>query len=346
MKCKYWGVIQKNDVKSKNWKLSSDDELHFELLKASQILDPIYLLLEIFKKKSIPNFFIIRYLNDYSSVWKSLLRLFSEFATLVLCKLLNISVYWICHNVDNESITNFPLITKWRRFLVRKACKTIFVTNKLLVKSAQKIFPDKDIRSISFGLVQKNSNFDKELESLIGLKLSESNSTIRILITGSPVPKSKHFDYIERLILKCRELNIGISVLVGGEFEKNIRSLNLLSIYAQYPEILVYDRYINISDDFVRDNFNFYFRVYSDLSVPYTLYESCSLKIPMLTIDGFFLAELIKHSNIGFVLKKDFSNIDIILQEAISDCYYQKFLRDNNWGSLSKELLLSLKQDD
>lgn len=342
MKKQFWGVIQKNDVKSINWKLASADDVNFHILRRSQIFDPLSLVSCMFVRRSIPDFFIFRYLNDYSSLPKTLTRLCSELITLCICKLLNISVYWICHNVDKESIVSYPVITKIRRYMIVRASMVIFVTNSMLIPSAKKIFKNKHVRSISFGLVNKSTLPDKNTESWISSQLP--NSKVKILITGAPVEKSMHFDYVEALILKCRLQKISISILIAGEFDNDDRALSLVQTYIKYPEIVLCKSYINISDKFINDNFNFYFRAYSDLSVPYTLYESCTLAIPMLTIEGCFLADIVEKYEIGFSLSSDFSNLSSVINKNVNSINYMTFLDKNNWRSLSQELLMSLRK--
>src|SRR5690554_3556319 len=77
----------------------------------SPILIPIQLLKFMFARGK-PIGVVYRYLNGYPSLCKDLIRFLSETFTLVLCKLLNIRLIWICHNVDRESLVYNKRITK------------------------------------------------------------------------------------------------------------------------------------------------------------------------------------------------------------------------------------------
>src|SRR5690606_14019778 len=111
---------------------------------------------------------IIRYLNDYPSFLKTILRTFSEFFLIGICKIANIKVFWICHNVDRESTQHFPKISELRRNIIAFYSLRIFVMDTLLVEFAKHTFPkhrDK-IDYISFGEIEGNTHGSGDKDSI------------------------------------------------------------------------------------------------------------------------------------------------------------------------------------
>lgn len=342
MKSGIWGLVQKSDIKSQLWRKHSVAGVRLVALPRSQIFDLLELVYLIYINRSRPDFFVFRYLNDYQSLTRTICRSLSELAVVLFCRMFSIKIFWICHNVDKESVSFFPKITKLRRALLSKVSKKIFVTSELLIKDASQTLRNKHIDNISFGLIEKKEN---KVSYQNNFSSFNPDADLRILILGAPVAKSKHFDLITDLIERCRCLDISISVFIAGEFDKSERSNNLKLKYSDFPEIDLVETYVGLTKSCIMDNFNYYFRVYDDLSVPYTLYESCSYYIPTISLDGCFTARLISHYGIGYVLDKDMTNVEILLDDIVSVEKYHRFLKENNWRSLSSKIKESLSDD-
>src|SRR5690606_13593977 len=100
---------------------------------------PLFLIKQIIKKK--PKAYVLRYLNDYPSFGKTLVRTASEVILILSCILFRIEIFWICHNIDRESDMYHPIMTNFRRKIVSFFSKKIFVTDELLVRKAIEVFP-------------------------------------------------------------------------------------------------------------------------------------------------------------------------------------------------------------
>jgi len=340
------GFIQKDDNKSLNWKESCAPEVELIPLAGSQILSPLQLLLHMIKNKKTPDFFVFRYLNDYPSALRTILRLISEISVIVFCFIFRIRVFWVCHNVDKESIVNYKFITRIRRWLIIKASDNIFVTSQLLLPFAKRILGTTKVCAISFGQVNIEKKMDLEAKNtLLKHQLFNQEGVVRVIITGSPAEKSLHFDYVIKLIEAFEGIGKSIVIVVAGEFDNSLRSIKLLGSYRENKAIILFERYTCFSLEFIKNNFDFYFRVYSDYSVPYTVYESSSLRIPVLTMNKGFLPTLINQYNLGYVLNKEFTNLVCAIEscKAIDEKQYQSFLYDHHWGTLGDQLIRNCK---
>src|SRR5690554_389174 len=100
------------------------ESIHEELLKIGvvsdavkvrhPILSPLYLLKLLLTGKRI-KVYVFRYLNDSNSLFIAYLRVISEAITIGIAKLFSIEIWWLCHNVDKETSSYYPHLTKIRR---------------------------------------------------------------------------------------------------------------------------------------------------------------------------------------------------------------------------------------
>jgi len=293
-------IIQKNDLKSRKWaEAGTRFGLNIEAQYGSAINAPIFLLNHILIK-GIPFAYIIRYLNDYPSFFKTLLRLISELFLIFICFCFRIKLLWICHNVDKESKQYFPLITFIRRKLISVYSKKIFVMDYLLVPYAVSEFPkhNKKIDSISFGIIEGSKKGQLQTEKMIKEFLENRKqyaymqglNFLSLLCLGTPSStKSIHFDNLVKLIKYSLKYNFLIAAIVGGNFKDNKRCNTLLNGFNSSTNIFVLKEHTIFSDIFIRNQIDFYFRGYTDYSVPYTIYEAASFGKPTLALNcGFF----------------------------------------------------------
>lgn len=354
---KYY-LIQKDDVKSKMWAEHFPKECELVFQSGSPIRAPAFLF-KCILKKGRPVGYIVRYLNDYKFLPKTLLRLLSECLLVSLCYVLRIKIYWINHNVDRETIRNYPFISELRRALFARVSNKIFVTDEMLVPFAKQMFPDHQdkIRSISFGITPINKHCDVSAVSLAKRHIAQHKSTALkkglkpavLFCAGSPGnSKYLHFELVICLLEKSLEQGFYIIPVLAGEFNRTERGKRLLSQYQFYNQILTFDRFTRFSPAFVSDYVDFYWRVYDDWSIPFSVYEAVTFCKPTLTQEYGFLPDLLSSEGVGFVIKNDWSNLDLGLQfiaEPPQRDAYTRFLEVRGWDMLSHRLLADEEGD-
>ena len=317
-------IIQKDDIKSKKWaEASTFVGLNVVIQKKSAIYAPWFLLKFIlgFGK---PSGYVIRYLNDYQSFLRTMVRTLSEISLVMICWVFRIKIFWICHNVDKETERYFPSISNFRRKLVSRCCKRILVTDVLLKDKAAQLFPryHNKIDSISFGEIAGYDTGSGDKESIRFLAQKRDAAVqggikfLSVLCAGSPNnPKYLHFSYLIDLIEKAKINGYYIAAIVAGNWDDSERSNRLLNAYKTSPNILVFEKFTTFSSSFIKSNMDFYFRGYDDYSVPFTVYEACALRKPILALESGFLPKMVRHYDIGNVVDRDLRNIDKSLAE-------------------------------
>lgn len=355
------GIIQKSDQKSFNWKMHGIDfGIDFYLQPGSAIKSPFFLLNFIRSKRKIPDFYIVRYLNDYTSLTKTLIRLFSEFFLFFICFLFKIKIFWLCHNVDKETESNYPLISKLRRNVVFSRSEAYFVTDPLLADIFIQHFKveTKNIYTATFGRLPsdiKNVEYKPSQEEKVAIDFIEYTKRKaqlnghKVLVTlcagtlnNDSIEKVIHFNFLPLLIEKAKENKFHIIVIIAGNWDVRISGVKKLdSIYQNYPHnIFNFKKYIQLEKGFIKQFVDFYFRGYTDFSVPYTVYEACSFEKPIVCLDAGFLPNLVSHNQIGEVIDLDMKNVDIILERTLNgESYrYRSFLESHTWGSLARNI--------
>ena len=102
----------------------------------SNILRHARIILKQFFAGERVHVFVFRYLNDNKHLRVTLEYVIRDLLTIILCKLTNIKILWILHNIDKETIVHFPLICKIRRAIVSLVSKRVLVTDPLLMNHA------------------------------------------------------------------------------------------------------------------------------------------------------------------------------------------------------------------
>lgn len=118
-----------DDEKTRAWSQAAEPlNVKIVALRGTPILGPVLLLCSIVKR-GLPKGIVFRYLNDYPSVLKAVMRAISEWVVVILSRVLRIPVGWICHNVDRETKVHFRRLSEFRRGLISRFAKRIFVTD-------------------------------------------------------------------------------------------------------------------------------------------------------------------------------------------------------------------------
>lgn len=341
-------LIQKDDLKSREWAVAAQGfNINIVPQKGSPLVGPLFLIVKMFKLKR-PRAYILRYLNDYPSLTKSLLRSASELSLIILCKVFGVKIFWICHNVDRETSSYFPFLTAWRRRIVSFFSSRIFVTDELLVNYARKIFPkfQNKIESISFGELESRSNGTGDWESEEYIfkhrehAMRKNKRFLTVLCAGNPSErKYLHFPYLVNLINAANKANLYLIAIVAGKWQKDDYSKTLLSNLLQCRQVLVFENYTTFSEDFIKANIDFYFRGYDDYSVPFTVYEACQMEKPVLALNTGFLPTMIAHYDLGTCVETDFSDLEDALNKLRNNIFqFGRFRYLKQWSSLAEKL--------
>ncbi len=304
-----------------------------DAVKGHPIFAPFFILKQLIKRKKI-KVYVFRYINDSDSFLLALLRYISEFLKIFICKIFNIKIWWLCHNVDKETKVFYPKITNLRRKNISKYASRIFTTNKFLIPIAQKTFPNKFVDSLSLGYLEGsiyNNNFEnKEInkEIIQWIKDKKAHKCKIVFCIGSPADKSFHFKLISRFINAINEqdkMYKWYAIVIGDKIEKN-------SFIYNYPN----KHFINM--DIITEYADYYYRVINDYSISYSIFEAVRHKIPIITEPYGILSEIIEHYKIGIVVESYDDLISQINNFQLYSNNFQKFESENNWEVASNKI--------
>lgn len=341
-------LIQKDDVKSYKWK-EAGEELGFcvRVMPGSAVYVPLHLIRHMLKFGR-PTAVIYRYLNDYRSFWKTLIRFATELTSVCICLLFGIEILWICHNVDRETNAHHVWLSNLRRRLFARVASKILVMDPLLVGHARAVFPSsrEKIASTTFGplaglaaaggtdsgLLEKVRDF-VECSRRSGL---ESGSPVRIGLTvGTPHTKKPHFEEIPRLIEVAGSAGVTLAMIVIGPLSNYFatRDATVLNWLREHPRVLLIDDFVPVDETELAPYVDFYWRVSLDLSIPLAVYTAATSQKPILTRRPGFLSELVEYYQLGSVMSEDMSDIRDALKnlELWDPANAKKFLSSHTW---------------
>lgn len=342
-----YALIQDDDVKSQEIaRHISDIDLY--RMKGSPIKIPVYIISQILKRKKRPKAIILRYLNDSESFIKSFIRFITDMITVIMAKIMRVKLIWICHNVDKESKEYYPFLVKIRRRIVSLLSERILVTDKYLMKHASRFLKvdQSKVNFITFGMSNTLTNLDidddvhKKIIHFIGSE-NEKNTYVGFSI-GNPNPKVLHPFYTDMFIKKGAEYGVNIKIVLGGPLSGFIKKydFNTYKKLLSNPNVLFLDGNIKLNESYISQFIDFYWRVYDDYSVPFTVYNAAHLKKPILTMNKGFLKEMILGYDLGCVLENDMSNLLDTMNLLNKDRTkkFNEFVETHNWSVGAKQL--------
>ncbi|TDY02685.1 hypothetical protein [Thiohalophilus thiocyanatoxydans] len=351
-------IFQKNDTKYRAWSKGLDEYgIETTAITGSPIKAPLLILWMIIKKKPI-NGYIFRYLNDYPSLPKTIVRLLSELATILLVKIFGGHVIWIAHNVDKESSCHYKTLTNIRRLCIKNAATCIFVTDPLLLKYAQKEISDtKNIDWTCFG---RPSDLPVNRETLkvqdairsLRYKLELNNPEKKVYIglcVSSPSTKCIHFLTVSNFVDRYNHAGVIVGVVVVGAIGliHDERFQWARNEIINHEHIVLLDETISVREQYLKNDIDFFYRALDDLSVSYSVYVSASIRKPIVTEEGTFLAEMIDCYELGGVspLKSSCENENWLetLLKSWQPEKSEKFLDDRNWNVAAAQLISAIK---
>lgn len=342
------------DEKLRSWaEASRPSGVEIIGFRRSPILSPFVIVWHVLTRGR-PRGIVFRYLNDYPSLVKTVLRLISEWMVVCLCRLLRIPLAWICHNVDRETLMYHPKITELRRMMIGKAARKIFVTDPGLLVHAKRFLTEfeQKLDYVTFGQpsIKRVQTMEPDLWERL-LDFVGRPSTRRIagtktlvgLSVGHASDKTVHYEQTTRLLDAAEVLGYEIRLIIIGPIrtylEKNKPAI--LRRLREDPRIFLIDKYVLIDENQLAPHVDFYWRAYRDYSVPYGLYHAAKVKKPILAYGDGFLSEAVTQYSLGAVIREDYSNLDQALNSLIQwdEAAACQFLETHTWAEGARRLL-------
>jgi hypothetical protein len=347
-------LIQSADVKSKLWSeaanrmgIGSLDSVKGSPMK----LLPKYLISLL--KANRYDAICFRYLNDYPSFLRTTVRALVELVTILVARSFGTKIIWICHNVDKDSETYYPLINRLRRKWLVYFAKNVFVTDKLLIKHARRFLSidEKKIKSTCFGEICC-SGFSSETEaciSQISNWVAEKRVKMDEIKIGLWIGSSKD-KVIEGLndisMLMCglfeREgEQDNIAIVIVGEGWKLFKRYNydLAVVMESLGSVFIVDEQLNLPTSLWSKYFDFVVKSLDDYSVSFTHYNAISNRLPIVTFNKGFGSEFVHGYNVGVLLDSyDIQSEELKFRIANGSFNFESFLRLNSWDSGASSL--------
>jgi len=349
-------LIDYGDVKSLNWSSAAKAGGLGRIIPQDRtpILTSVVLLRSILRMAPV-DAVCLRYLNDYPQWPKTVVRLFSELCTVLLCKVFRIQLLWICHNVDRETAQYFPRVSSLRRRVIARFADRIFVTDELLKKLAAQILqvPSEKICVISFGMpFPKHPHAGRdEGGGCIGRILAWSSAyrkefpraKLGFWIGEVSPKKIGGLKEIQRIIVEAEKIGENVAFVIVGDIQNalNSASQGLLEFFQSSRNVLFLPYAIDVPPLIWGQFADFVWKPLDDLSVPMTAYNACTSRLPICVLPGTFLAEFVEYHRIGLAFDGD-SVISLIEElDGLDDAAFEAFLADRSWANGAYALLNS-----
>ena len=353
-------LINGPDFKATQWQKVAPNTLHLELFKGSRILFGLKVIQRSFFVKSKNVVVIQRYLNDYPSLFKSLLLTTIDILYVVYLRIRKIQLYWICHNIDRESINNFRVLVDLRRWLMIQSASRILVLDPFFVKYARLLFRNfqGEISAITFGPYERrieihtpstketlrNPNGPQSFYSVEGNYLYEalesfgSPNSIVGYFAGRNAEKKTSLANIPRLLQTSRQQGIPLKLIIISDLSAS-ENTKLYDFLVASEEIFFINEVMSLDLFAVARYIDFYWLGYNDISIPYSVYTAASTQVPIISTNDGILPLILRHYNMGMTLRNDFSNLSNCIQRLKkTEFSYEAFLQTHRWESLGKTL--------
>jgi len=315
-------LIEVNDKKSRNWSRAAKRLNLGELIpvSGSPMYMPFALIGSILRGK-IPDAIIMRYVNDYPSFLRTILRTFTDFLNIVIAKISGVLIFWICHNVDKESVSYYPLITLARRCALKKNSKKIFVMDDLLITPCVKALgvSKEKVVGICFGRIDMPDPDEKYESHIVEQTIARirnweyfkksQKGEIKIgLWIGTPTDKKLHgLKILADVISRPAGGDADFAFVVIGPIGKWLRqgATEAYSVLNKSSRVMMIDQYVDLPSHRWIEVCNFIWKPSSDCSINLTAYNSAAASLPLVAFAGTFFGDFIGHYKLGVVIDPD-----------------------------------------
>ena len=226
-------LFLQSDFKAESWSLFLRSKNHHSLINKNKYPYSIFLFfLQLYNSFNLDRVTVFRYLNDRKSFFNSFFNLITDFFLVLFNKIFFGKIYWIKHNIDNETYIYYPLINKLRKRILSSFSDKIFVLDQNLIKYLPKS-EKKKADWICFGVyenqidVKLHNNIKNQIK-LFKEKFSKETTPITGLTISSGLPKFKHFEQIPDLINKLNQNseNPFLFIIIGKLPESRKKDFN------------------------------------------------------------------------------------------------------------------------
>lgn len=338
-----------NDQKARNWAAAMEvnGEGQIKILDNSQLSILRHLLL-VTKNEVKFDAVCFRYLNDSKLITKSILKLIVDILVVIICKLRNKRILWICHNVDFESVVYYPRIIRFRRMMIKKAAVRVFVTDTMLIKHAAAMLdlPSSKIGVVTFGCDKDSIKelHPKLLDRLNDIKVwihshkEKTQVSVGLWIGEMLKKKLSGVEFALDLIRSNEQYDGKVLFVFVGDILQAVRndSEDLYKQLTSSPYIYVLDEHLDIPNVYWAQIADFIWKPLDDYSLPFTLFKSAAVDLPLATMGNTFVASVVSEYNVGFSLSPQSNSDDILkLISQIEPKYFEQFRCRHSWSSVS-----------
>lgn len=297
---------------------------------------------------------VVRYLNDNPSLFLSLLKPIGDLLTLAVVRIRKVRLLWLCHNVDRETETYWPLVSRLRRRVWERYCDAIIVTDPSLMDAANAVFykARSKITPITLGALPKDRRFsrpDDERRARRFLRSPDAGEgsgrgSIRVLCAGISGEKYIHFELLPLLDRFLKAAGWSPRVLVVTRFQRN-GSWSRGKDYSDFVDwcdktdsVLLLKDYIDIDEKEWSDDIDLVWRTMSDWSFAFTLINACVAKIPLLSYQSGAVGTIVDRERIGATVSWDFSDLEEKVDAAlgIPSKNFEDFLAKRSWDNAAR----------
>lgn len=298
---------------------------------------------------------IARYLNDSPRLFKSLCRVAGDALSLMVFRVRGMRVFWICHNVDGETETYWPLSTKVRRWLWGHSAEKIFITDSTLMDIARVSLKEvqEKLTPTSMGLLRVPGKRRHKIEETMLEFLTRDTDSgnprarLNILCAGRTGPKYIHFDLLPRLERELQRSGWEPRFLAitnfqrDGVWSRGRRYDDFIQWCNDNPSVMLVREYIDFDENEWSDHIDLIWRALSDHSMSFTLFNACDAEIPLLSYQCGHLGQLIQQEGIGAMINHDFSNVGAAVEQALAvdPRQFQAFMSKRSWSHGARLLL-------
>lgn len=344
-----------NDFKTDLWGAELT-KYNYEVVNRDQrFFSHIKIIVNGFFRKNRVHAFIFRYLNDHKSLYESSLYLLRDILIISLCKLLRVKILWILHNIDRETVQNYPLMILLRRKFVHLASKKVLVTDPNLFQVAAEYgIKEKKIDWLCFGRPtreqadQKNIDLKRQISSFKNRLENNGEKKVYLgLCVSKPAKKKLHYLMADSIVGATRSDTAIVGLVMMGDFPEGQEYEDAKQRIKESPHILFIDDSFKVNEAYISNQIGFFYRSLIDQSVPFTLYISAHLKKPIVTHDYGSLPLLIKKEKLGVILDSNEKDIPGKIAGHV-DLWSPKgadeFLKNRTWDIAAQQLIKAIEE--
>lgn len=328
-KTRYWGEILRSEYGIGVCELSSHPFFHW-----------LEVLCVAIKDRSRP-VYVFRYLGDYPDFFRTVLRCFSDVLCIAVCFVLRGHVRWIVHNVDRETYMHHPGVLRFRRRIIGWASRKVYVTDDFLLPLARSTLQlgREKLGVVTFGSEEAvaHPGFSYNVaKALKAASWAPKAAPLIGLCASAVADKCHHFYALEALLddLNAESLQVVMVVVCDTRSAKSQRFKALFTSLSGRDDVILFPNGGSISEVYLKGTIDFIYRSLTDQSIPYTLYNAASSRIPVLTHDVGLTAEIVRSCGIGVVWEDLHAKSRSELEHALAGCEefkFEEFLATRSW---------------